>query len=72
MTASGSRSRAWCGSHIHGYVGEPKYKGAELEAMANTSASNPANNAATNTSVGQTDPAAKPSPVRQRLEPPNN
>ena len=59
-------------NHIHGYVSEPKYKGAELEAMANTSASNPANNAATNTSGEQTDSAAKPSPVRQRLEPPNN
>ncbi len=55
-------------NHIHGYVSEPKYKGAELEAMANTSA----NNGATNTSSEQPDSAAKPSPVRQKLEPPNN
>ena len=56
-------------NHIHGYVSEPKYKGAELEAMANASASNPA----TNTSGAQADSAAKPSPVRQKLEsPPNN
>src|ERR1700687_837370 len=59
-------------NHIHGYVSERKYKGAELEAMANTSASNPANNAATNTGGVPADSAAKPSPVRQRLEPPNN
>ena len=54
-------------NHIHGYVSEPKYKGAELEAMANSSASNPANSA----SGPQTASPAKPSPVRQRLEPPN-
>jgi len=67
-------------NHIHGYVSEPKYKGAELEAMANTSAnnpannsgSNPANNEATNTSAEQPDSAAKPSPARQKLEPPNH
>jgi hypothetical protein len=73
-------------NHIHGYVSEPKYKGAELEAMANSSANNPANspannspannspanNEATNTSGEQTDSAAKPSPARQKLEPPNN
>ena len=55
-------------NHIHGYVSEPKYKGVELEAMAKASANNPA----TDTSGGQTADAAKPSPVRQRLEPPNN
>lgn len=54
-------------NHIHGYVSEPKYKGAELEAMANSSANNPA----TNSNSSQTAPPAKPSPVRQRLEPPN-
>jgi len=54
-------------NHIHGYVSEPKYKGAELEAMANSSANNPASN----TNSSQTAPPAKPSPVRQRLEPPN-
>ncbi|HET9307628.1 MAG TPA: hypothetical protein VFO46_16540 [Candidatus Sulfotelmatobacter sp.] len=53
-------------NHIHGYVSEPKYKGADLEAMAKSSA----NNAATN---NPTDPNAKPSPaVRQRLELPRN
>lgn len=52
-------------NHIHGYVSEPKYKGADLEAMANSSA----NNAATNSSPA--DPNAKPSPaVRQRLQSP--
>jgi hypothetical protein len=55
-------------NHIHGYVSEPKYKGAELQAMDNPSANNPA----TNISGAQTTSAAKPSPVRQRLEPPNN
>ena len=53
-------------NHIHGYVSEPKYKGAELEALANSSASNPA----TTTNASQAAPPAKPSPVRQRLEPP--
>src|SRR5579859_4027001 len=53
-------------NHIHGYVSEPKYKGADLEAMAKSSA----NNAATNNSA---DPNAKPSPVvRQRLDMPRN
>jgi uncharacterized coiled-coil protein SlyX len=53
-------------NHIHGYVSEPKYKGADLEAMAKPSASN----AATNNSA---DPNAKPSPaVRQRLDMPRN
>ncbi len=59
-------------NHIHGYVSEPKYKGAELEAMANSSASNSANNPATNTSGEPTDSAGKPSPVRQKLSPPND
>jgi hypothetical protein len=71
-------------NHIHGYVSEPKYKGADLEAMANSSANNPASNpannpasspandAATSTSGEQPDSAAKPSPARQKLEPPNN
>jgi len=54
-------------NHIHGYISEPKYKAAELEAMANPSA----NNAATGTNNLQSAPPAKPSPVRQRLEPPN-
>ena len=54
-------------NHIHGYISEPKYKAAELEAMANPSA----NNAATGTNNLQSASPAKPSPVRQRLEPPN-
>jgi len=54
-------------NHIHGYVSEPKYKAAELEAMANPSA----NNTATGTNNLQSASPAKPSPVRQRLEPPN-
>ena len=53
-------------NHIHGYVSEPKYKGAELEAMANSSANNPA----TSTNGSQSAAPAKPSPARQRLEPP--
>jgi hypothetical protein len=53
-------------NHIHGYVSEPKYKGAELEALANSSANNPA----TTTNASQAAPPAKPSPERQRLEPP--
>lgn len=53
-------------NHIHGYVSEPKYKGAELEALANSSANNPA----TTTNTSQAAPPAKPSPERQRLEPP--
>lgn len=48
-------------NHIHGYVSEPKYKGADLEATAKPSA----NGVATN---DQADPTAKPSPaVRQQL-----
>lgn len=63
-------------NHIHGYISEPKYKAAELEAMANSSANNAgaATTAAVGTagtSVGQTTAPAKPSPVRQRLAPPN-
>jgi hypothetical protein len=54
-------------NHIHGYVSEPRYKAAELEAVANA----PANNPATGTNADQTALPAKPSPVRQRLEPPN-
>jgi hypothetical protein len=51
--------------HIHGYVSEPKYKGTEVEAKATTStnieSANPNDSQAT---------SAKPSPGRQRLEPP--
>jgi len=55
-------------NHIHGYVSEPKYKGADLEAKANpaqTSTSVPADRS-------QAAPS-KPSPaVRQKLEVPRN
>lgn len=51
-------------NHIHGYVSEPKYKGADLEAMANSSGGNAPG--------APTDPNAKPSPaVRQHLQPPS-
>jgi len=53
-------------NHIHGYVSEPKYKTGELETMANPSA----NSTATGTNGPQGASPAKPSPVRQRLEPP--
>jgi hypothetical protein len=51
-------------NHIHGYVSEPKYKAGDLEA-ANSSSNNP-----TNGTSDVQDPSAKPSPARQRLEPP--
>ncbi len=51
--------------HIHGYVSEPRYKGAEVEAKATTSTNIEPVNA--NDSQAAT---AKPSPGRQRLEPP--
>jgi len=51
--------------HIHGYISEPKYKGAEVEAKATTSTNIESVNA--NDSQAAT---AKPSPGRQRLEPP--
>lgn len=54
-------------NHIHGYVSEPKYKGAELDAMANASANNPG----TSPSDSRNVPPSKPSPARQRLAPPN-
>jgi hypothetical protein len=54
-------------NHIHGYVSEPKYKAADLEAMAGSSANN---NPATDTNGIQAVSPAKPSPARQKLEPP--
>jgi hypothetical protein len=51
--------------HIHGYVSEPKYKGAEVEAKATSSTNIESVNG--NDSQAAT---AKPSPGRQRLEPP--
>ena len=52
--------------HIHGYVSEPKYKGAELEAMTTSST----NTTPANTNDSQSGAAARPSAGRQRLEPP--
>jgi hypothetical protein len=50
---------------IHGYISEPKYKSAELEAMGNSST----NNSAAGTNGDQSTPS-KPSPERRRLEHP--
>jgi hypothetical protein len=46
-------------NHIHGYVSAPKYRSADLQAMANSGAQSPTGDSA------NTD--GKPSPVRQRL-----
>jgi parvulin-like peptidyl-prolyl isomerase len=54
-------------NHIHGYVSEPKYKAAELEAMAHSTT----NNKAGKTDGLQTVNPTKPSPLREKLEPPN-
>lgn len=51
-------------NHIHGYVSEPKYKGSDLEAVANS----PATDLAAGVNGAAADPNAKPSPVRQRLD----
>ena len=48
-------------NHIHGYVSQPKYKASDLQASAG---------AASQSTV--TDPQAKPSPERQRLELPKD
>lgn len=55
-------------NHIHGYVSEPKYKGSELEATANS----PAPNVAAGANGTPADPNAKPSPARQELDLPKN
>jgi len=55
-------------NHIHGYVSEPKYKGSELEATANSSVSG----VAAGTNGAPADPNAKPSPARQQLDLPKN
>jgi uncharacterized coiled-coil protein SlyX len=49
-------------NHIHGYVSEPKYKASDLQANAG----------AANSQSTVTDPQAKPSPERQRLELPKD
>ena len=54
-------------NHIHGYVSEPKYKGSDLEAAANSSVTN-----AAGVNSAPADPNAKPSPARQRLDLPKN
>jgi len=56
--------------HIHGYVSEPKYKGAEVEAKATTSTSIESGNANDSQAATAQPATAKPSPARQRLEPP--
>jgi hypothetical protein len=48
-------------NHIHGYVSAPKYRGADLQAMANSGSGD------TSASGGQASSDAKPSPARQRL-----
>ena len=49
-------------NHIHGYVSEPKYKASDLQAMAGRA----------NGDTNATNPQAKPSPERQRLELPKS
>lgn len=51
-------------NHIHGYVSGPKYRGADLQAMANSGGSG-------GISGDQNNPDSKPSPARQKLELPN-
>lgn len=51
-------------NHIHGYVSEPKYRTADMEAMANSGTGNQG----TTTNTDQPSSGAKPSPARQRLE----
>jgi hypothetical protein len=51
-------------NHIHGYVSEPKYRTADLQAMANSAA----NNQGTPVTGDQASSNSKPSPVRQRLQ----
>ncbi len=62
-------------NHIHGYVSAPKYKAAELEAMANSSATSPAaapgNTQTPAPSNAQSPAPAKPSPIRQKLPSPD-
>jgi hypothetical protein len=50
-------------NHIHGYVSAPKYRGADLEALANSGA----NNADASSGSAPANPDGKPSPLRQRL-----
>ena len=52
-------------NHIHGYVSEPKYRSADLQAMANSQTANQGPNAGTG-------PNQSESPARPRLEVPKN
>ena len=54
-------------NHIHGYVSEPKYKSADLDAMTNSGANG---NAAANNNSG--DSSSKPSAARERLPRPDS
>jgi len=56
-------------NHIHGYISEPKYKSADLEAMAKPS---PNSSTPAGVSDSQTASTEKPSAARQKLPPPNN
>jgi hypothetical protein len=47
-------------NHIHGYVSEPKYKSSDLQAMANSSGTSPANAASDGQSAPPPPPAPKP------------
>ncbi|HXY11504.1 MAG TPA: hypothetical protein VEI52_26965 [Terriglobales bacterium] len=53
-------------NHIHGYISEPKYKAADLEAMANSASPNKVPDAS---GLPASSPA-QPSPARQQLPPP--
>ena len=64
-------------NHIHGYVSEPKYRSADLQAMANAGgnaagadqASAGTNGTSASPATDQSSSDAKPSPVRQKLPP---
>ena len=56
--------------HIHGYVSEPKYKGTEEDAKATTSTNTESVNANDSQAATAQAATAKPSPGRERLEPP--
>ena len=51
-------------NHIHGYVSAPKYRGADLQAMANAGATG---SAGSSSSSDQAASDGKPSPTRQKL-----
>ncbi len=51
-------------NHIHGYVSAPKYRPADMEAMANGGTGNEG----TTPTTDQANSGSQPSPARQRLE----